>query len=132
MNNGTFEISDEVLSGTVAGEPFVFTSGSAQDVFGEGELWIDLYTVEVEDPCGFAVNPDGAKIIITSDGQPSDDALSLANNITFSYGEGQNDVATTGRLVIDGIDGDVLTGGLYAVMGDHIVNGRFEVPVCAE
>lgn len=129
-DGGGFEIAQGALAGQIAGMPFETKSGFARDVFNDGEYWIELHDAEVEDPCAMSF-PDGPHIILRSDGQPMDAALSLQNNITFTYGEAQNDIATTGRLVIDGIDGDMLSGGLYAKMDASEVDGTFSVPVCA-
>lgn len=133
-DKGAREISSAALTGTVAGAPFEVRSGSATLPFEDGEYWIELSSDEVEDPCNvFSGGGTGPSILLRSDGSPSDAPLGLSNNITFTYtsdGEIQNDVATVGRLVIDGIADGELRGGLYATMRDHVVDGQFSVPVC--
>ncbi len=126
-------ILEQPLTGVVAGSAFVFASGFAMDLFEDGELWIELHSTPNDEPC--ARNFDAAPhIILSATGEPEDGPLGLANNITFAYDEddgAMNDIATKGRLVIDGIQGEVLSGGLRATMGDHHVNGTFAVPVCS-
>lgn len=126
-----YEVAQSALSGTIAGETFEAKSGFAADVFGDGEYWVELHASVVEDPCSRQF-PQGPHIILRATPEPMDAPLGLQNNITFAYGEAQNDIATTGRLIIDGVDGDRLTGGLNAVMKDSAVDGTFDVPVCAD
>lgn len=130
----SYEISSSELSGTVAGQPFTVKSGYAEDKFGDGELWIELHPTEVEDPCDPFAYESEPHIIISTTPEVKDVSLSLQNNITFAYQDGdtsQNDVATTGRLVIDVADDSKIAGGLYATMDEHEVDGQWEVPVCA-
>lgn len=126
------EVSTSELSGTVAGEPFTVEGGYAEDKFGDGELWVELFSEPLEDPCNTFTYPTGPSIIISTTPEEKDVDLSLQNNITFSYQEGDtsaNDVSTDGRLIIESV-GDTLVGRLYATFGDHEVDGRFEVEVC--
>ena len=128
----THEISQSLLAGAIAGEAFEFKSGWAADVFGDGEYWVELHGTEVEDPCASRQFPDGPFIILSVLPEPSDANLTLQHNITFAHGDAENDVATTGRLVIDGVAEGTLSGGLYATMREHEVDGTFSVPVCSE
>lgn len=129
--SGGYEVSQSALTGTIAGEAFEAKSGFAKDFFGDGEYWVELHNTEVEEPCS-AQFPAGPHIILSVKPEPMDQALSLQNNITFAHGEAENDIATSGRLIIDGVQGDRLTGGLIAEMGDSEVDGTFDVKVCAD
>ncbi len=126
---GGYDIASSPLEGQIGGEAFQVKSGFAADVFGDGDYWVELHATESEDPCSRQF-PSGPHIILTTDLQPADTALGLQNNITFTYGEAQNDIGTTGRLVIDGVSDGRLTGGLYASMRDNEVDGTFDVVVC--
>lgn len=129
----TYEVSSSALSGSIGGETFEFKSGYAEDKFDDGELWVELHMQEVEDPCDPFAYESSPHIIISTTPEPKDVSLSLQNNITFAYQDGdtsQNDIATTGRLIIDSADGETLTGGLYAIMNANEVDGQFEVPIC--
>lgn len=125
-----YEVSQSTLTGTVGGEAFEVRGGFAEDKFGDGEYWVELHNEPLEEPCGFNQSTDGPKIILSVTPEPMDEPLSFQNNITFSYGDAQNDIATQGRLIIDGAEGDTLSGGLYAVMDANEVDGTFSVPIC--
>lgn len=124
------EVADQTLSGEFAGEPFEFRSGWAADIFGDGEYWIELGPAESDDPCASRTSSD-RKLLFQVPPEPMDERLSFNNNVTFSYGEGQNDIAVSGRLIIERFD-DRVVGGLNASTTDHQVNGTFDIPVCEE
>lgn len=132
-----YDVSTSPLSGTVAGESFSVASGFARPGFEEGELSIELHPVEVEDPCALSAFTDSRRMIlfsIVSEPQDVELGFGTGQTVTFAYedadGGFQNDVATTGRLMIDEVSESTLIGGLYAEMDDHVVDGQFEVPVC--
>jgi hypothetical protein len=130
-----YEVSSGNLTGTIAGEQFAFVSGFATDLFGDGEYWIELHGSETEDPCNTFGYEDEPHVIISTSPEAKDIDLGLTNNITFAYPSGdtsENDVSTTGRLIIDEVSEESVSGGLYARFEDHEVDGHFTVPFCPD
>ena len=132
---GDHEISDQTLQGTINAADWTFVSGFADDLFGDGELWIELYAVAPAggDPCSFSAYSGEASIILSVAPDPIDVELSLSTNITFNYeddGQTENDIGTEGRLIVDKSTDDTIGGGLYAVFESSEVDGNWEVPIC--
>lgn len=134
-----YEVSSSDLTGDIAGESFAVGSGFASDPFEDGEYWIELHASEVDDPCDPFAYESEPHIIISTTPEPKDVGLSLSNNITFAYPDGdssQNDISTQGRLIIDQANEETVKGGLYAIFSSdgksHEVDGQFSVPFCAD
>lgn len=126
---GEETIDDGPLAGEINGKAWTFQGGSAEDIFGDGELWISLHSSTAADPCGF--NPfDGDHVLIVRPPEPTDKGLSLSNNITIVYDGSNNDIMTSGRLVIDTITTTTIGGGLVTSRDNHDLSGRWEVPIC--
>jgi len=136
----SYEITDQALQGKINGEDWKFVSGYAEDKFGDGELWIELHPSDPTDgdPCGFSPFDSEPHIIVSGKAEEVDESLSLANNITFTYGEAENDISTKGRLVIDTVTDSKIGGGLYAEFSDSSgsvtdkVDGNWEVQICTD
>ncbi len=134
------EISSQTLTGTVNGESFTAVSGTAEDVFDDGEYWISIHGAEPKDgdPCGFQAYEIGApEIIATVPAEAGDYEVGFLGDsvgVTFAFqsddGESENYVATSGRLIIEEIADGVVRGGLIASTEDHEADGQFEVTIC--
>lgn len=130
-----YDISNEALSGEINGQAWTFVSGVAQDIFGDGKLWIDLYATAPDgDPCSFsAYEVDETRIILTIPPEEFDKELSLSESITLFYdedGESWNEIVTEGRLIVDEVTDTTLSGRLYATADGSEVDGTFSVTIC--
>lgn len=139
---GEFEVEDQPLQGTIDGEPWTYSAGSAEESFSnEDELRVNIFA-DTETPCEGALGPDDAddrRIISTFPSTPGEYDLGFGDDeltITFTYpddGDGppRNMIATSGKLVIDMVTDEYVRGGLGANFdSDHQVNGNFELTRC--
>ncbi len=58
--------------------------------------------------------------------------MSLARNMTFVVGD-DNKIAIDGTIVVDEVTATNIKGGIVATFdSSNTVNGRFDIPICAE
>lgn len=131
-----YDISEETLSGLINGESWTFASGIARDVFGDGELFVELYPVapEGDDPCSFSAYPiSTATVLISVPPTTLDREITWRNSVTFYYTDGEeqiNEIVVSGRIIIDDVSDTHLSGKLYATSDESELDGTFSVTVC--
>lgn len=131
-----YEISSEPLSGVINGEAWTFVSGTAQDIFDDGELWVDLYASAPsgDDPCSISAHGfEETSIIMSVPAEELDRELGLSTTVTFYYedgGEPTNEIVTEGRLIIDEVTDETMSGRLFATADGGEVDGTFSVTIC--
>ncbi len=126
QNTASFPIADGPVSGLFADEAWTVTRGITGGLLGV-ELCSDAAT-DCE-PCeGKQLNfslPDAPGSVTLAAGGPS---------VNFYDGGGANVNAGTGVIVFDNVDGDTLTGGLFASYPysskAYEVSGRFTIKNC--
>lgn len=134
----TYTISDQVLQGNVLGQSWQFVSGYADDGFEEGEMWIHLYAVEAEggDPCApSAYAPEERVVGLMVIPEPQETEFSFENAGTASYFEDGTiyvDILVSGRLVIEEVSADTISGAMVGSSPDSEVDGHFSVPICPQ
>lgn len=134
----TFTITDQILQGNVQGQSWQFVSGYAKEGYEEGELRIQLHAVEAEggDPCApGAYAPEGRAVGLTIVPEPQDEEFSFDNAGTFSFYEDGTlniDVILSGRLIIEEVSEDAISGAMLGSTAESEVDGHFSVPICLE
>jgi hypothetical protein len=137
----SWTIEDQPLQGSINGQPWTYSSGQASPGFEDDEFSIDIYT-GAPDPCAGFGDPDDAedrKILASIPDTPGEYDLGWgedSHTITFFYSTEEhpamNVIATEGKLVIDEITDQTISGGLAAQYdSDNKANGRFELTRCA-
>lgn len=126
-------ILDQPLQGVIDGEPWTFKYGIARDT-RDGEAFITMTSKEanMDSPCRISLSDKSPRILMSYIPEVFEANLSLANNLTFSYGDFQNDVSTTGEIRFDFVDDNMIRGALVATMRDHKINGNFELVRCPD
>jgi hypothetical protein len=133
---GGLSLKDQPLQGTINGEPWEFTSGDADEGFGDDGTWsvtLRAGTVETCPLTGGPADADDREVISSFPQEPGEYPLGFnsGQTVTFAYGEGQNVIGTEGTLVISEVTDAKITGSLVAKAdADHEVNGNFELARC--
>jgi len=126
LSDGSFDIPEGPVSGVFGDEAWEATRGITGGLFGAA-LCSDAGTGC--EPCegtqlNFAI-PDSAGSIALAAGGPM---------VNFYDGGGANVNAGTGLIVFDNVEGDTLTGGLFASYPysskAYEVSGRFTIQNC--
>ena len=124
------EIDPGALMGMVSGQTWTFAAGSTDGFLSEGQddffavLYPSTYTA-----CGFS-EPSGPHLIVAVPKTPGDYPMSLSRNMTFTDGS-DNKIATDGRIVVDSVTADHVTGGLVGTYDDsNTVSGQFDLTIC--
>ena len=128
---GGFEIAEGPLSGKFDGQDWKFASGWTDDFLSDEEdFFTTLHDVESE-ACGFGGGSERT-ILLDVPREPGEYDLGLQQNVTFAVNN-ENNVATTGRLVVEKVTDTEVDVGLYAVFGDDgnfEVSGHFTATIC--
>jgi hypothetical protein len=127
------EIATTPLAGTINGEAWTFKSGETDAFLSEGDdnFFAELYGEDVE-ACGFG-GGGGSHILGAVPKVAGEYDLSLALNVTFSYGDSENLVATEGRIVVDDVSATELHGAMHAIYDDaNEVDGTFTLTICPD
>lgn len=129
---GSYEIAEGNLSGQIGGQSWEFASGWTDDFLSdEKDLFTVLYDVEAE-ACGFGGPDTDRSILVNVPRTPGEYELSFTRNVTLASG-GENNVATTGLMVVESVTDTELSVGLYAIFsGDEAfeVSGHFTATIC--
>jgi hypothetical protein len=128
-SDGGEDIATTTLAGQVGGQAWTFVAGNTDAFLSEGEddFFATLYAEQFT-PCGF--EPTGPHLIIAIPKTPGDYEMSLSRNMTF-VADNDNKIAIDGRIVVDTVTADKITGGLVSSYDDgNQVNGMFELTVC--
>ncbi len=132
-DEGSKEISTEMLAGEVGGQAWTFKAGHTSAFLSEGEddFFASLYPAEFT-TCGFS-EPGGDHLIVAIPKTPGEYEMGLGRGMTFVVGDSQNLIVTSGRIVVDEVTATSVKGGLVASYdGANEVNGRFEATICPE
>jgi hypothetical protein len=134
----SFDIPTTTLSGKVGGQPWTLVSGET-DAFlsmGKAQFFTTMYMESVT-PCtgaGFSVTTN--QLIMNIPMTPGDYNLSLDLSQTFVVdpgGSDQNDIAISGRIVVDQVTATMVSGGANIQFdADNSVSGQFQATVCAQ
>lgn len=96
----------------------------------EPDFFASLYPATFT-ACGFA-GPAGDHLLLSIPKTPGEYPMSLSRNMTFVVGD-DNKIAINGTIVVDEVTATSVKGGLVASFdAANEVNGRFEIPICAE
>lgn len=129
---GSADLKDTPLAGTVGGKTWTFQAGDT-DAFlskDEPDFFATLYPGTFT-ACGFS-QPDGDHLIVSIPKTPGEYPMSLSRNMTFVVGN-DNKIAIDGMIVVDEVTATSIKGGIVASFdSSNEVNGRFEIPICAE
>ena len=136
--DGGGAVSDEPLAGRVGGQDWAFVRGQTDAFLSDEQSYFAVLHAEDFETCGFS-EPAGNHLILSIPTSPGDYDLSLSLNMTFVvYEDGDggapnNKVATRGRIIVDEITADTISGGIHGILdGDNDVDGRFAVSICAQ
>lgn len=128
----SYEIAEGNLSGKIGGQSWEYASGWTDDFLSDEEdLFTVLYDVEAE-ACGFGGPSTDRSILLDIPRTPGEYELSFNQNVTLAVGS-DNNVATTGLLVVESVTDTEVKVGLYAIFGgdeDFEVNGHFTATIC--
>jgi len=130
-------VKQQVLTGTIGGQPFTFQSGTASGskVFGNdgGEKWIDVYDAPAIDCSVFSPGAQ-RELLGTIPWQVKDYDLNLVHNLTLLSMGSHNDIATSGRVEIVSApppDAGPATIRIRAYFdADNTVEGEVQLQVC--
>lgn len=127
-------VAKSTLTGMIGGESFTARSATAIPGFDDdGTRRVEVYDTEVT--CDTAAG--GGRSVIASVPWQSGfaSALSLNQNVTLYEGEGQNNVATSGRIEVIDAPAEGETGVVRIrafIDDDNQVEGEIEVQVCPD
>jgi hypothetical protein len=131
-SGGSADLKDTPLAGTVGGKAWTFVAGDT-DAFlskDEPDFFASLYPATFT-ACGFS-GPAGDHLILSIPKTPGEYPMSLSRNMTFVVGD-DNKIAIDGMIVVDEVTATSVKGGIVASFdSSNEVNGRFEIPICAE
>lgn len=131
-DSGSADLKDTPLAGTVGGNAWTFVAGDT-DAFlskDEPDFFASLYPATFTS-CGFS-QPAGDHLILSIPKTPGEYPMSLSRNMTFVVGN-DNKIAIDGMIVVDEVTATSIKGGIVASFdSSNEVNGRFEIPICAE
>jgi hypothetical protein len=119
------------LSGKVGGQAWTFGTGETDSFLSTTDsVYVNLYSASFATCTGAA--PPADTVIMQMPTAAGSYDLSLQQNATFYVASTtSNYVATSGRLVIDGVVGTTISGGLHATYnGDNTVDGQFHADIC--
>lgn len=123
-------INESVLSGEVAGRSWTFISGRARPSSFDDDYSFSFWSEDIVDPCGPHSIGSDSQLMGTFTLEEGTQMLGNLNNINFSSNS-QNNIATSGRMVITEIEADVVHGEMIATFDDeNFVNGTFEITLC--
>ena len=126
------------MSGKVGGQPWTLVSGETHAFLsmGKAQFFTTMYMESVT-PCtgaGFSVTTN--QLIMNIPMTPGDYNLSLDLSQTFVVdpgGSDQNDIAISGRIVVDQVTATMVSGGANIQFdADNSVSGQFQATVCAQ
>jgi len=119
---GSATISSQPLAGKLGGQAWTFATGETTGVLSTGEqLWVDLYGHSFDACVAFGAPPNADLVTMMMPRTPGNYDVSLT----------LNDIATSGRLVIDSVTATTITGGLsIAHNSDNAISGRFQATIC--
>ena len=124
------DIDPTQLSGTVNGLPWAFQMGQT-DAFlsaGQDDFYATLYPRSYT-PCSVS-EPNAPHLIVSIPRLPGDYSMGFSRNMTFVDGD-LDMVAVDGRIVVDSVSADRVTGGLHGTYDfDNEVNGQFDIHIC--
>lgn len=136
----SWTIEDQPLQGSINGQSWTYSSGRAGAGFEDDEFSIDIYTGASDACAGFGDpnDADDRKILASIPNTPGEYDLGWgedSHTITFFYSTEEhpamNVIATQGKLVIDEITDETVSGGLAAHYDpENNANGRFELTRC--
>lgn len=131
-DSGSADLKDSPLAGTVGGKTWTFQAGDT-DAFlskDEPDFFATLFPATFT-ACGFS-QPAGDHLIVSIPKTPVEYPMSLSRNMTFVVGN-DNKIAVDGTIVVDEVTASSIKGGIVASFdSSNEVNGRFEIPICAE
>jgi hypothetical protein len=124
------DIDPTQLSGVVDGVPWTFQAGETDAFLSENQddffatLYASSYT-----PCS-DFDPSGPHLIVSIPKAAGDYTMGLSRSMTFVDGD-LNMVAVDGRIVVDEVTSDHVSGGLHGTYDiDNEVSGQFDLHVC--
>jgi hypothetical protein len=119
--------SKRALAGRVEGQPREFTSGRFT-VNADGSYDFALFSGRVADVCDTSALRELQSVQFKQDSIVN--GLSAADLVLFAHSKRQC-VAGVGKLFLDTVDNNMVTGKLYALCGeDNVVNGTFVAIRC--
>ena len=135
--SASYTISDQALQGQINGASWTAMSGSARvSSFDENELSIEIYGEQIDDPCGFGVEPTLPFLLTSMPKETGERELSFSlsggdsQTVTFVTPPSDNLIITEGKIRLDAIGDDSVSGGFAGGQGDDTLNGTFEVTLC--
>lgn len=132
-DGASMEIADTPLSGSVAGQAWIFVAGHTDEFLSrdEPDFFATLFPATFT-TCGFS-EPSGNHLIVSIPKTVGEYEMGLQRNMTYVVGPGENLVALEGRIVVDEVTATTVKGGLVSSYdGDNEVSGRFELTICTE
>jgi hypothetical protein len=123
------------LAGTIDGQPWTFVAGQTDAFLSDtgDTFFATLFDKPFAAPCDELQPQDAThSLILNIPKAVGRYALSLRLNQTFSYPDGQNDVATSGTLEVTELTATSLSGGVKMATGSrNSVEGQFMITICA-
>jgi hypothetical protein len=123
------DIDPGTLAGMVDGNPWSFQTGQTDAFLSQDNtnFYATLYPSTFT-PC--LSDPDLPHLIVAVPKTVGDYDMDFSRNMTFVDGD-LNMVAVDGRIVVDSISSDRITGGLHGTYDiDNEVSGQFDLHVC--
>lgn len=127
------DIGTETLAGSVGGQAWTFVAGETNAFLSEGEddFFAEFYP-EAYTACGFST-PSGNHLIVSVPKSPGEYQMGTQRNMTFVVGDSDNLISFDGAIIVEEVTATSVKGGLVGEFdGDNVVNGRFELTICAE
>ncbi len=129
----TYDIASGALAGKHNGKAWKFVAGQTNSFLSDEDgFFTELYDVEFE-TCGFGQPTADRKLLLNVPTAEGEYELGLKTNVTFAFGEGENNVATEGLLVVEKVTADSVDVGVYAIFNqdpNFEVSGQFTATIC--
>ena len=124
-------IKAATMDGEVGGNAWTFIKGRVKaSSFSQGKFDFDFWDEDFENECDNFTFGSAKKLIGMLPLSVGTIELNMENNITFFH-DNQNNIATSGRLVIESIENDIVRGKLIAKFDEsNYTNGEFELVLC--
>jgi hypothetical protein len=132
-SSGSTSISSQPLAGKIGGTAWTFVAGATNKFLSEGhtDFFAELYPATYTACSGSG--PTGNHAIVAIPKQTGDYEMNLQRNMTFVVGASNNLIATQGRIRVDTVTADKVTGGLHGIYdGSNEIDGTFTLTVCTQ
>lgn len=125
------DVSPQNLSGYIDGQPWSFAAGEISAFLSDGQdnFFATLYPAAYT-PCS-SEPPPGSHLIVSIPKTPGTYDFNASRNMTFVDDSDDNLVSFDGKIIVDDVEPDQVSGGLASTYdGNNQVSGQFVLTVC--